>query len=201
MARTRDPRVYEEKRQEILRAATEAFRKEGYSNATLERIAADLEVTKAAIYYYFPRKDDLLFAICEDAVNRAFANLASSSGELTVRGRLESVITAHIEELVENLSVWTVYFQEIGIRSDERAKTIVARQHELEDQLEQLIQQGIDAGECYATNPRVAVLGIFGMCNSLPRWYRRTPLDPALIASEFSALVLEGLLRPAPGSA
>ena len=49
------------KKEEILMAAATIVNRRGYAGATMEEIAADLLMTKGALYYYFKNKGDLFF--------------------------------------------------------------------------------------------------------------------------------------------
>lgn len=53
-------------RTRILHAARERFLLEGVDGASLRRIARDARTSIAMIYYYFPAKDDLFFAVVEE---------------------------------------------------------------------------------------------------------------------------------------
>jgi TetR/AcrR family transcriptional regulator len=53
-------------RTRILHAARQRFLLEGVDGAPLRRIARDARTSIAMIYYYFPAKDDLFFAIVEE---------------------------------------------------------------------------------------------------------------------------------------
>jgi AcrR family transcriptional regulator len=50
----------------ILGAARELFVTEGYRNVSLRKIADRIEYSPAAIYSYFPSKDDIFFALAEE---------------------------------------------------------------------------------------------------------------------------------------
>ena len=50
-------------RERILDVALELFTEDGYDRASLREIAERLGVTKAALYYHFPSKADILFAL------------------------------------------------------------------------------------------------------------------------------------------
>ena len=47
-------------RERILAVAQELFTHQGYDKTSLRDIAERLDITKAALYYYFPRKEDIL---------------------------------------------------------------------------------------------------------------------------------------------
>ena len=53
-------------RQAILTAARELFITDGYRNVSMRKIAERIEYSPAAIYSYFPAKDDIFFALAEE---------------------------------------------------------------------------------------------------------------------------------------
>jgi AcrR family transcriptional regulator len=53
-------------RQAILGAARDLFVSEGYRNVSMRKIAERIEYSPAAIYSYFPSKDDIFFALAEE---------------------------------------------------------------------------------------------------------------------------------------
>ena len=53
-------------RQAILSAARDLFVTEGYRNVSMRKIAERIEYSAAAIYSYFPSKDDIFFALAEE---------------------------------------------------------------------------------------------------------------------------------------
>jgi AcrR family transcriptional regulator len=59
------PRRTTDTREEIRQVALELFATKGFEQTSLREIAERLDVTKAALYYHFPSKDELLVAIVE----------------------------------------------------------------------------------------------------------------------------------------
>jgi AcrR family transcriptional regulator len=53
-------------RHAILTAARDLFVTEGYRNVSMRKIAERIEYSPAAIYSYFPSKDDIFFALAEE---------------------------------------------------------------------------------------------------------------------------------------
>ncbi len=52
-----------EKNNLIIKAARDRFAHYGYSKVTMDEIAADVEMGKASLYYYFPTKEELFKAV------------------------------------------------------------------------------------------------------------------------------------------
>src|SRR3954468_20456162 len=62
----RQERDREAVRRSILDAARELFMAEGFQNVSIRKIAERIEYSPAAIYGYFPSKDDIFFSLAEE---------------------------------------------------------------------------------------------------------------------------------------
>jgi AcrR family transcriptional regulator len=88
----RHERERESVRSAILDAARTLFTTEGYQNVSIRKIAERIEYSPAAIYSYFPSKDDIFFALAEEGFQLMVemgedAPVADSPLD-TLRGRL-----------------------------------------------------------------------------------------------------------------
>jgi AcrR family transcriptional regulator len=83
----RQERDREQVHRRILDAAQELFVAEGYRNVSIRKIAEKVEYSPAALYSYFPSKDDLFFALAEEGFRKLFEftnePIATSSDPLT----------------------------------------------------------------------------------------------------------------------
>jgi AcrR family transcriptional regulator len=57
----------------ILDAARDLFVAEGYQNVSIRKIADRIEYSPAAIYSYFPSKDDIFYALAEEGFRLLFS--------------------------------------------------------------------------------------------------------------------------------
>jgi AcrR family transcriptional regulator len=64
----------------ILDAARDLFVAEGYHNVSMRKIAERVEYSAAAIYSYFPSKDDIFFALAEEGFRILFTPVAEDTG-------------------------------------------------------------------------------------------------------------------------
>lgn len=88
----------EEREEQILDAAAELFRQNGYSATSLQEVADRVGLHKSTIYHYFASKDDLLFRIVRD-VRAGVDRVADDVAELDV-DPLER-IAAYLRRLLE----------------------------------------------------------------------------------------------------
>lgn len=66
----------------ILDAARDLFVAEGYHNVSIRKIAERIEYSPAAIYSYFPSKDDIFFALAEEGFRILFTSSRHKADEL-----------------------------------------------------------------------------------------------------------------------
>src|SRR6185295_8306795 len=82
----RQERDREAVRRAILDAARDLFVTEGYDNVSIRKIAERIEYSPAAIYSYFPSKDDIFFALAEEGFR-----LLGDPGLIEGRERLQGL--------------------------------------------------------------------------------------------------------------
>src|SRR5260370_19038070 len=63
-----DARIRSDTRARIQQVALQLFAEQGYEKTSLREIAERLDVTKAALYYYFKSKEDIVRSLVEDYV-------------------------------------------------------------------------------------------------------------------------------------
>lgn len=92
----------ERKRREILRAAQDVFLSEGYMHASMDRIAAEAQVTKQTVYRYFPNKADLFKATLQQMGERSggdfLAHLDKPDTREALHGFARDFVRAHLSQ-------------------------------------------------------------------------------------------------------
>ena len=69
-------------RESILAAARDLFVSEGYRNVSMRKIADRIEYSPAAIYGYFPSKDDIFFALAEEGFRHLASHVLSAVSDV-----------------------------------------------------------------------------------------------------------------------
>ncbi len=80
-------------RDQILQVALDLFTKQGYDKTSLREIAERLEVTKAALYYHFTSKEEMLSALVA-GIPRMFDELIALGRKPAAIGRIAERNTA-----------------------------------------------------------------------------------------------------------
>jgi TetR/AcrR family transcriptional regulator, repressor of the mexAB-oprM multidrug resistance operon len=88
MPRNRQQIPIDERRGDLVAAATELFLTRGYDGATMADISAAAGVTRANIYWYFKSKDDVFAAVMDHMLTREIRSLATEHAGLDALSRL-----------------------------------------------------------------------------------------------------------------
>jgi TetR/AcrR family fatty acid metabolism transcriptional regulator len=109
---TDQPRA--DKREAILRAATDIFADRGFFNAQVADVARAAGVAAGTVYLYFRSKDDLLTSIFERTMREAIADGRACVAPLTDPvEQLREVARVHLERLGSDRSLAVVFQVEL----------------------------------------------------------------------------------------
>lgn len=177
----------------FLRSATVMINQRGYRGASVNRIAAALNVTKGSFYHHHNAKDDLVFECFQKSYARLSAvQLAASeteaSGWAQIASALAELIDLQFRDPMPLLRTTALQ----ALPSGERG-SVVVRSNRLANRFAGMIADGIAEGSVRAVDPMVASQLIMPALNGAYEaraWAARQP-DPAtavkLYAWTFSA--------------
>lgn len=86
----------DERREQILRVASERFADQGFDAVSVRDIAQEAGVTRALVYHYFPGKDSLLDAVLRREAEAILAATAPLPG-LSARENLQRALGAYLD--------------------------------------------------------------------------------------------------------
>lgn len=91
-------------REDILHAAAEVLRRNGYEGTTMKDIAAQVNLTAASLYHHFENKDVLLLAVLELGLRYVAREIESivNDSSLTNVEKLRRIVHIHIANQTEN---------------------------------------------------------------------------------------------------
>ena len=147
-------------RAEIIRVAFDLFSRHGYTEVSVETIAAEAGVSRATFFNYFPQKDLLLREVASARIARLQAILAearTASARPTLSGIVEIVLTltrenARISMNAKQLLLATLF----GAAS--RGFLLTAREHAIE-----VLTENLQAVPGFIKNPRLAAETLFSI--------------------------------------
>jgi AcrR family transcriptional regulator len=122
----------EQTRQRVLDAARDLFGNHGYDGTSLQMIADEMGVAKAAVYYYFPTKAAILGALVDAAlveVRAAFAGVEGGTTELRAARLVEAWVDVFLPKIVQGGPPGSMRFDDPDVR---REIDLLSRVREIE---------------------------------------------------------------------
>lgn len=156
------------KRQAVILAAGQAFRRRGYHNASMAEIAKTLGLTKAALYYYVRNKEEVLYEchlMAYDAMDEILK--AKRQGD-TALDRLEALYVDFVNMLTASgVSLLT----DVNSLGSENKSDVLARRGKIERKIIRLVKEGQKDGSIRNSDARLHVFFFMGALNWLNAWY------------------------------
>ncbi len=160
-------KTLEERRAFILETAARLFASKGYAGTSVEDIARELGISKAAIYHYWGNKEDLLEEIQDRALSLLRERLDRASDEENPYGtRIEATVAAYIDAVFENRFFISVLLRDFA--SSERTRE---KRRAFMRQCRELNEEEIAAGNARDFDPQVLALALVGLCSTIANWY------------------------------
>ena len=179
----------------VLRRAVDLFIRQGYDATSMGDLAAELGLTKSAIYHHVPSKEALLSAALDEALDGLASAIDDAAADLggTAYERLRTAVRRSVEVLVAHLPAVTLLLRVRGNSAIEVAA--LERRRLLDEKLAGLVRAAVDEGSLRADlDTELVSRLLFGTVNSLVEWYRPDgPLAPTHLADALVGLAFEGL--------
>ncbi len=187
----------------IISVAIDLFFKKGYFATSISEIARGCGIQKASIYYHFPGKEDLLFAIMQstmtDLTSRLNAELAAAD---RIEAKMRAAVRNHIRFHLDRQKETFIASSELRGLSADHFKAVVDQRDAYERIFQNLIGSGISEGIFVHNDIKILSYAILTLCTAGATWYRpEGRLSAEQIATIYENFVLNGLKRGQPASA
>lgn len=130
----------------ILEAARDLFVREGYRHVSIRKIAERIEYSPAAIYSYFPSKDDIFYALAEEGFRRLDARIRAVAPVDDPLEDLRRGWWAYYEFSKENREFFELMFVDRSVPQITEQWSGLALVHQMLADVQARIQRCIDAG-------------------------------------------------------
>ncbi|MFN3765455.1 MAG: TetR/AcrR family transcriptional regulator [Aliihoeflea sp.] len=174
-------------------AALRLIARHGYDAVSMRRLADEVGVQAAALYRYFPTKEDLLFTLMREHMEALVASWAElSAAESAPAAQLASFVRNHIAFHLARRSSTHVNNLELRSLSPERLRRIVALRETYEKELRAILQRGVDARVFDVEDAALVAMAIIQMITGVIVWFRP---DERLSIEDVTELYLTMTLR------
>lgn len=173
-----------QRRRQILEIAARTVAQQGYHAASLDAIAEELGVTKAALYYYYPSKEEMLAAALDlyaSVIVERLERVVESDADPTER--LRQLIELQLEVIIRELPDVSPLFLN---RDDWPApvwEVVQTWRRRHDDCFKRVIADGIAAGVFQQEGAGMARRLMHGALINCTSWIGADDLTPELEAS------------------
>ncbi len=185
-----------ELRRRILSAAVDLFADHGYDATSVSQVITRAGVAKGGFYHHFASKDELLYAVYGELINR---QLTGMERILAARTSPAETLRRLIMDLVETTAASArealVFSRELSQLGNSRIVQMRSQRRKYHNAVIKLVREAQERGQFSpVASPEIVAFTIFGVINEMPRWYRPNGrMRPEQIATEIADLVLAGL--------
>jgi AcrR family transcriptional regulator len=184
---------YDRRQAHVVLGAARVFARRGYDTTSVPQLADALGRASGSLYHYFPGKEDLLIAICDQLMEPLLAEVDVLLGEpAPAEAQLRAIVRLWVAHVIRHRDHLLVFQQARHlVERGEKWGKVRADRKRFERVLGSLLAEVHAADGTRLDDPRLTLSALLGMVNHLSTWYRpRGRLSAEEIADGYLALIL-----------
>ena len=181
---------------QICDTAAHIFAKKGYERTSLDDVAAELNITKPGLYYYFRSKDELLYKIIQYHWDNLYQPIKKKLEECDDPVEIiRFAIAQHFGYVLKNPEGTVLVEEKYSLRED-YLRAYKKQEKEYADAIRAQITKLKQKGRLRkGIDPTVASYNLFSMINMTHRWYKPGGrLAPEKVTDQLATIFFEGIL-------
>lgn len=178
---------------ELIQSAARVFAQQGYHGTSVTDLCAELEMSRASLYYRIDSKEQLLAEIHEAFIEPLLGRLERAVADSgSPREALERFSRELMRSIADEQSLVTVFFDQFA-PSPRTNSRVEAKRDRLTSLLISIFDAGVASGDFKIENSKMAALAFLGMHNWAVRWFNPSGgLSPEEISAIFMKIFLGG---------
>ncbi len=177
-----NPELADRRRHELIRAGYAEILEKGVQALTIDSVVARAGSSKGGALYYFPTKDDLLFAILEwllGEVNRTLDEVAETNSSPRARLAAELEVLFHSAEVNRNFYLVLFDFVPMGARAERFRSLFAAFFERCRERDQEIVEDGIRQRIFRRVRPEDAAATIRALVDGYClQWLMGSPSEP-----------------------
>jgi AcrR family transcriptional regulator len=157
----------------VREAAVSLIARLGYEAMSMRQLAAEVGVQAAALYRYFPTKEDLLFTLMREHMEgllKAWDTARPAGDDAVVR--LAAFVENHIVFHIERRHATHVSNMELRSLSHERLTRILKMRTAYEKELRAILRDGAEMGRFQIDDVGLTAMALIQMMTGVIVWFR-----------------------------
>ena len=153
-------------KENILQAAALLFQQKGYHATSMQDIADAVELKKGSLYHYVDSKQDILFALLNEALELILERLQYVAGQdLSPEQKIRQATRAYFSFLAENPSLSSVLLLEYRSLEEDYKKLHIPRRDQVDQFWREFIAEGTARGDFHDSDPGLVSKALLGVLN------------------------------------
>ena len=185
----------EQKRKRIRKVATKLFVEKGFENTTTRDIAKAADINKAALYYYFDSKEDLLYQILDDTVRIGLDRIREiERSKISLKKKLTAVTDMYTLYYAYDTDMMKLLVHDQKSLRPEHKKKLVRLQKDYVKVFVKILEDLKKNGEILDIDTTVCAFAFFGMVHWAYRWYSPGGrIKPDQLSEMFNQIFTKGI--------
>jgi len=157
----------------VREAAVSLIARLGYEAMSMRQLAGEVGVQAAALYRYFPTKEDLLFTLMREHMEgllQAWDEARPATADPATR--LAAYVENHIAFHIERRHATHVSNMELRSLSHDRLTQILRMRTGYEKELRTILRDGVDAGAFDIDDTGLTAMALIQMLTGVIVWFR-----------------------------
>lgn len=140
-------------KERIFQAALKTFAQHGYEGARMDKIAAEVGINKASLYFHFKNKEEIFHELFQYIITKyreKMKEIVTGYKDLSIKERLKGIYTEYLEYNWGNseMEFWNgIYYLSPSILRDEITSVTSETKKEFVTDLVQIMEDGINRKE------------------------------------------------------
>lgn len=186
----------ENRKEEIVITAAKLFKEKGYSAVTMRDIAKAMGIKAASLYNHISSKQEILkniiISLAEQFTHGMSLIKNSNSNSLE---KLKQIVILHVDITARN-TFGMASLNNDWMHLEEQLEHYLKLRHNYEDDLRNIINQGIISSEITNSNPDIMLFSMLSTLRSLYLWVpKKEDLNPKEFANELSKVFINGIKK------
>jgi len=187
---------YSQKLENVLEVGAKIISQQGYERATIRKVAKELNMSLAGLYYYIQCKEELLYLIQYNLFDSLVRSLRERLKETDdPEAGLYLMVENHLSHFLNYESQFKVCSQELDSLTGEYYQKVYRKRREYFELTLNLISEIKKRTGNGSLDPRLSTMCLFGALNWFYMWYDpRKDVSAKRLSEEVANLFLNGFL-------
>lgn len=151
----KDTALLEERRRQLVEAATEVFFRQGFDRATTNEIAERCGWSVGGLYRYVRRKDDILYLVCADIFRQIGPSALATSSSPDPAARFTAAFAAYCANIHRHRRRVLLMYREYGRLRPDARQHFMRLEAEVRDVFRGIVEDGVETGAFACEDPQL----------------------------------------------